>query len=96
MREAKKADTQLAKELKAQNLGLKKVPSKKTKAVVPKPKKSALTMPKATKVPKEQNPCPKLTKKAPKKVLVVDEPKEVVVTTTRQNQQIVLPQHFKK
>ena len=83
MREAKKADTQLTKELKAQNPMSKKVPSKKTKVVVPKPKKPASTISKATKVPKEPNLCPKLTKKALKKVLVIDEPKEVVVTTTR-------------
>ena len=85
LKEVKKVEAQLAKELKAGNLMSKKVPFKKTKAVVSKAKKSALTIPKATRISQAPNPLPKPWNKVPKNLVVVDESEEEVITTTCSN-----------
>jgi hypothetical protein len=53
----------------------KKAPLKKTKAIVPKAKKTALTVPKTNKAPAKAN----LSKKSVKKAAVLIVPVEVVV-----------------
>ena len=84
LKEVKKVEAQLAKELKAGNLMSKKVPSK-TKVVVSKAKKSALTIPKATRISQAPNPLPKPWNKVPKNLVVVDKSKKEVITTTCSN-----------
>ena len=75
-KEARQAAAQLAKDLRTVNPTSRKAPTKTTKVVVPKAKKSTLAMLKTNKDPPKANPTKKLTKKKVDSVV----PIEVVVS----------------
>ena len=94
-KEARQAAAQLAKDLQTANPTSRKVPSKKTKAVVPKAKKTAPTMPETNKARPKANPAKKSTEMKADPVVPVVVVVPEAVTKNRRGRLIRLPMRFK-
>jgi hypothetical protein len=94
-KEARQAAAQLAKDLQTANLSARKAPSKKPKAVVPKAKKAAPTVPKLQKPPSKKAPAKKPVKEGVAQVVLVQKVEGEVVTQNSRGRQIKLPTRFK-
>jgi hypothetical protein len=94
-KEARQAAAQLAKDLQTANLSPRKAPSKKPKAVVPKAKKAAPTVPKLQKPPSKKAPAKKPVKEGVAQVVLVQKVEGEVVTQNSRGRQIKLPTRFK-